>query len=70
MSEQLRCRSAAGVVLIVDICQRLLVVVAHDEARGAFLDRPGRREAAIWHQRTVRINDIPISTIMRLSGLA
>ena len=26
--------------------QRLLVAVRHDEAGGAFLDRPGRREAA------------------------
>jgi hypothetical protein len=27
-------------------------VVAYDEARGAFLDRPGRREAALGEHRT------------------
>jgi len=26
-----------------------MVVVAHDKARGLFLDRPRRREAAGWH---------------------
>jgi hypothetical protein len=28
--------------------ERLLVAVADDEARGAFLDRLGRRNAAAW----------------------
>ena len=42
--EQLCARSTAGLILIIDIRKRLLVVVAHDEARCAFLDRPGRRE--------------------------
>ena len=31
-------------ILIIDIGQRLPVVVPHNEARGAFLNRPGRRE--------------------------
>src|SRR6202795_3735295 len=48
--EQLCARSPAGLILLIDMRQRLLVVVAHDEAGGAFLDRPGRREAArCWH---------------------
>jgi hypothetical protein len=33
-------------ILKVQIGERLLVAVAHDEAGGAFLDRSGRREAA------------------------
>ena len=40
------CWAPAGPVLKIDIRQRLLVAVAYDKARGAFLDRPGRREAA------------------------
>ena len=50
--EQLRARSTARLSLTVDVRQRLLVAVAHDEARGAFLDRPGRREAAGSGHRT------------------
>jgi hypothetical protein len=39
-----------GLILKIDIRQRRLVAVAHNEAGGAFLDRPGRREAARgWH---------------------
>jgi hypothetical protein len=38
--------AATACTLVIDIRQRLLVVVAHDEAGGGFLDRPGRREAA------------------------
>ena len=37
----------AGLSLEINVGQRLLVVVAHNEARGAFLDRPGRREAGL-----------------------
>ena len=44
--EQLSARSTPRLILEIDIRQRLLVVVADDEAGGAFLDRPGRREAA------------------------
>jgi hypothetical protein len=47
--KRLRPRSPAGRSLIIDICPRLLVVIPHGEARGAFLDRPGRREAAGRH---------------------
>jgi hypothetical protein len=33
-------------ILEIDIGQRLLVAVAHNETGGAFVDRSGRREAA------------------------
>ena len=36
-------------ILEIDIGQRLLVVVAHNETGGAFLDRPRRLEAA-WRR--------------------
>ena len=42
--EQLCARSTPGLVLIIDIGQRLLAVVAHDGTGGAFLDRPARRD--------------------------
>ena len=38
--------SPPGLVLVIDIRQRLLVVVAHDKAGGAFLDQSGWQEAA------------------------
>ena len=38
--------SAGRAHLEIDTCQRLLVGIPHDEASFAFLDRPGRREAA------------------------
>ena len=45
--EQFGCRPAAGFILARDEGQRLAVGVAHDEARGGFLDGPGRREDCI-----------------------
>jgi hypothetical protein len=43
---QLGRRSPAGLLLEVDIRQRLAATVAHHEASGLFFDVPGRREAA------------------------
>jgi hypothetical protein len=36
-----------GLVLVIDIRQGLPVAISHNEARGAFLDRPGRRERQV-----------------------
>ena len=37
----------SGLSLEINVGQRLLVVIAHNEAPGAFLDRPGRLEAGL-----------------------
>jgi len=48
--EQLCRRSPARLALEIDIRQRLLVAISHDETSLGFLDRPWRREtAAFWH---------------------
>lgn len=44
--EQPRGGTAAGLVLIIDIAERLTVGVADDEARAVVFDVPRRREAA------------------------
>ena len=46
LREQLGRRSPAGLIFEIDIGKLLAVVVARDQARLQFLDRPGRREAA------------------------
>ena len=40
-----------GLILEIDIRERLRVVIAHDKASGLFLNRRGRREATLrgWH---------------------
>jgi len=44
--EQFCGRPPAGLILEIDIGERLPVSVLDDEAGGEILDRPGRREAA------------------------
>ena len=44
--EQVRGRAPAGLVLEIDVRQRLPVVVLHDETGVGLVDRPWRREAA------------------------
>jgi hypothetical protein len=44
--EQLARRPATGLILAIDKCQRLPVGVAHNEARGGFLDCQRRGEVA------------------------
>ena len=43
--EQLSSRTATRVILAIDEGQRLFVGVAHNEARGSFLDGPWPRKA-------------------------
>jgi hypothetical protein len=45
LAEQLGRGSSARLILAIDIGQRLLIAIPHDETRGCFLDYPGRREA-------------------------
>ena len=45
--EQVRRRSAAGLIFEIDVGERLPVGVADDEAGVGLLDGPGRREAAL-----------------------
>jgi hypothetical protein len=54
--EQFYARSAAGLILAIDIGRRLFIVILHDEAGGAFLDRSGRREAEGTGQSGSRAN--------------
>jgi hypothetical protein len=45
LAQQLRRRSSPRLILEIDIRERLLVVVAHGEADGLFLNRTGPRPA-------------------------
>ena len=38
-----------GLLLIIDVAERLPVIVADDEARAVVFDRPWRRESALCH---------------------
>src|SRR5581483_2592574 len=49
LGHELGSRSPAGLLLVIDIRQRLPVGVADDETRRALLDGPGRRETAGRH---------------------
>jgi hypothetical protein len=46
---QSRRRSPAGLLLEIDICERLTGLILHNETGFAFLDGPRRREAALGH---------------------
>jgi hypothetical protein len=43
-------------ILEIDISERLFVVIAHDKARGLFLDGQRRREAACGHYSAILTN--------------
>jgi hypothetical protein len=51
--EQLGRRSPAGLILEIDVGERLLVRVPDDEAGVRFLDGPRRREAALADRRRI-----------------
>ena len=44
--QEVRRRAAAGLVLVLDVRERLSALRLHDEASVVILDGPGRREAA------------------------
>jgi hypothetical protein len=56
----------AGVVLEVNIRERLAVVAANDEAGVVLLDGPGRREAAGQRLNSLKFIEVPFHT----SGLS
>jgi hypothetical protein len=54
--------SPPGLILEIDIGERLPIVVAHDKAGGLFLDGPRRREAACRHDgRTNMVRSVRCS---------
>ena len=54
LGEELRGRAAALLLFIIKMAQRLFVGVAHDEARRALLDRPGRRKSSWCCRHLIR----------------
>ena len=49
----MRRRAPSGLLLAIDVSERLPVGVADDEAGVGFLDGPGRREVALRHSRYI-----------------
>src|SRR6185437_13774946 len=53
LGHELGSRTPAGLLLVIDIRERLPVGVPHGEAGMRLLDGPGRREAALRHALTI-----------------